>query len=215
MANKKMIISIVSIKGGTGKTTIAFNLAGALSKPGKVVLIKDMDPQGSLRDWSKTRAKNDPGRLLHNIEITDNINEKDKSNSDYILIDTPPANDKILYDSLMQSTNIIITVTPSPIDLHSTAGTIDIIKKAMCLKNLKPYLLISRRVTGTKIGEQFREALKIFDMPIFYTEIYQRIAVCESGIEGLTIFEYEPQSLTVAEFMSLRKEILRKWEKQP
>lgn len=41
------IISVGTLKGGTGKTTITFNLAGALAESYKVLLI-DMDPQCNL-----------------------------------------------------------------------------------------------------------------------------------------------------------------------
>ncbi|MFQ5947055.1 MAG: AAA family ATPase [Anaerolineae bacterium] len=42
------IISVVNRKGGVGKTTTAFNLAGALAQTGLDVLVVDMDPMGSL-----------------------------------------------------------------------------------------------------------------------------------------------------------------------
>jgi len=42
------VISVVNRKGGVGKTTTAFNLAGTLSQKGYQVLLIDMDPMGSL-----------------------------------------------------------------------------------------------------------------------------------------------------------------------
>ena len=43
-------------EGRIGKTTIAINLAHALKRQGKEVLIVDADPQGSARDWSENSA---------------------------------------------------------------------------------------------------------------------------------------------------------------
>lgn len=42
------VISLVTSKGGTGKTTTALNLAVALSEMGRRTILVDLDPQGSI-----------------------------------------------------------------------------------------------------------------------------------------------------------------------
>lgn len=45
---RPLIIAIAGRKGGSGKTTTALNLSGALTEDGRNVLLIDLDPQASL-----------------------------------------------------------------------------------------------------------------------------------------------------------------------
>ena len=50
-------IAIVQGKGGSGKTTLAVNIAGELAARGSEVQLFDLDPQGSASAWAE------PGNL--------------------------------------------------------------------------------------------------------------------------------------------------------
>ena len=59
------VIAILNSKGGTGKTTLATNIAGCLHRRGHSVLIVDSDPQGSARDWYESCVRSrGAGRAL-------------------------------------------------------------------------------------------------------------------------------------------------------
>ena len=47
-ADGRLVISVIGRKGGAGKTTTAFNLAGAYQEQGCAPLLLDLDPQESL-----------------------------------------------------------------------------------------------------------------------------------------------------------------------
>jgi chromosome partitioning protein len=53
-------ITLVTQKGGAGKTTIAASLAVAAGQAGQKVIALDLDPQGSLAAWGDTRSVEEP-----------------------------------------------------------------------------------------------------------------------------------------------------------
>ena len=50
------VIAVCNQKGGSGKTTMAINLAAAFAADDMAVLLVDLDPQGSVVDWNSIRA---------------------------------------------------------------------------------------------------------------------------------------------------------------
>ena len=56
-----LIIGVLNPKGGSGKTTLATNLAHALQLEGGTVLIVDTDPQGTATDWQAAQGDGGAG----------------------------------------------------------------------------------------------------------------------------------------------------------
>jgi chromosome partitioning protein len=140
--------------------------------------------------------------------------QQEADNFRFVIIDCGPANGKIERAAIGRSHSIIIPITPSPYDIRSTKQTIDIVIEGNNAGiKVKPYLLISRKESGTNIGQDVREAISVFGVSILKTEISKRVVLCEAGIEGKTIYEYAPNSLATYEFENLAKEVL-KWQKQ-
>ena len=203
-----MIISIVNQKGGVGKTTLAVNLAGGLNAAGKHVRLIDTDPQGSITQWGSIEnglsiAVDHVPRVLKPRHVK-NLGK----GLDTVIIDSPPALEKITVNNISVSDLVIVPVSPSPLDIWSASDTIDLIRRIMKRnRQIAARLLVYRKIPGTRIGKEARDALTEYDLPIFETEITQKIAAVEAMIAGLTVFEYAPRSKSTNEFRSLCNEI--------
>ena len=84
-------ITIVSTKGGVGKTTLTANLGGILADSGYRVLLIDADPQPTLSSYYKLKYRANHGltHLLVDSSIDSVISQTDIEQLDIVLSDDP------------------------------------------------------------------------------------------------------------------------------
>lgn len=203
------VIAVLNQKGGSGKTTIATNLARAYQRMGYRVLLVDSDKQGSARDWRAVEADN-PTPVIGLDHTSLDKDLKSVGQHDYIIIDGAPQATEIALAAIRAADFILIPVQPSPYDLWATANLIDLVKQRIELTNhtLKAGLVISRLIKNTKIGEEVGQVLQEFELPVLDSKIVQRICYPQSASLGKTVFETEKaNSEAVQEVLALAKEI--------
>jgi chromosome partitioning protein len=127
--------SIVSQKGGSGKTTLALHLAIAATRERKVLVI-DLDPQQSAERWHAIRqrttgAKDDPSIAAGPYQkLPDMLRTARKLGAELVLIDTPPKLDKAIIPSLKAATMVLVPLKSSVLDLQALEDTSDLINLA-------------------------------------------------------------------------------------
>lgn len=155
--------SIVSQKGGAGKTTLALHLAIAAAKARKVLVI-DLDPQESAERWHAIRqratgSKDDPSIAAgHYQKLPDMLRTARKLGADLVLIDTPPKLDKAIIPALRAASLVLVPLKSNVLDLQALEDTSDLVNLA---KARSKTLVILNAVPGGAHREAaIRESLR-------------------------------------------------------
>lgn len=203
-----MIISVLSQKGGSGKTTIATNLAAALKKSGKNVVLVDSDEQGSARDWSgasespevETIALDRPGMIASVKKIA----------ADIIIIDGSAKADKMAGETIRVSDIVIMPIQPSPYDVWASADLIELVKERIAMTDgkLKAAFVVSRAIPNTKLSKEVMDVLNEHALPVL-TGTTQKTAYSNAAAVGKSVLTFEPNGKAAQEINVLMNELMK------
>ncbi len=199
-----MITIVGNLKGGAGKSTVAFNLAIWLQSQQKKVLCYDFDPQLTLSDVAGVREEEG---FLPPLTVSSRYQKDKVAQYDEILIDVGTANMTAMKRAIAMADRILIPVAPSQADVWSTQRFLYLISSA--IRNEKPpqiSVFINRADTHKGIREtaETEEALRTLPgIQILKQRLCQRTAYRRSFSEGLAVFELNPRSKAAEELMQL------------
>ena len=204
-----MIISFINQKGGVGKTTTAINLASSLVRKNHNLVLIDADPQGSAATWHSIEDNQAFEILDHPGELIQADIETLETAYDFVIIDAPPAVDDKVKTILKASDLAILPVTPSSLDLWSCKETLNTMDSNPEVPlNGKVRLLINRKIPGTRVGREVRQALDKFDTPVFETELCQRVAYIDAMKYGVSVMQFAPGSKAAVEIEQWSQEVI-------
>ncbi|RVT85794.1 ParA family protein [Rhodobacteraceae bacterium CCMM004] len=186
MAGK--VITVAQQKGGSGKTTIAVNLAVAFLREGLSVAVLDTDPQGSLGRWFMTRREGgDPGLDFSTASAWGVGYECDKLRKlhDMVIVDTPPKVDSDLRPALRESDLIVVPVATSQVDLWATESVLDLAERT----RRPAVVVLNRYKAGTRVADDVGAALEEAGMPRLTAVLGNRIAYAETLGQGRGVQE--------------------------
>lgn len=198
------IWSMISTKGGCGKTTTAIILASELVHLGKRVTMIDADPNCALKLW-KARSIEEDGssRLPDNLKIIvdeerngDNlisIMKKEKYNCDLIIIDTEGTNNRASTFAAAYSNLCIIPATSGAQDATEALRSYQFVKSAADMKEvIIPSIIIRSRAPSailTVTEKDVQKTLKDSGVVICKVPIYDRSAFSACFTFGCTLYD--------------------------
>ncbi len=200
------VITIAQQKGGSGKTTLAVNLAVWFASQNKTVALLDTDPQGSLGRWFLTRRDRigDPGMDLSTASAwgVSYECEKLRKTHDIVIIDTPPKADADLRPALREADLVLIPVAASHLDLWATDGVLDLVAR----ESRQALVVLNRAKAGTRLAAEMAVSIaKIATLA--EARLGQRVVFAETLGHGQAATE-AGKSAAKAEVAALGAEVM-------
>ena len=167
-------IVVLNPKGGSGKTTIAINLASYLAARGQRPVLMDFDPQGSSVRWVKKRQPAQaPIQAIAAFEkdsrTTRSFQLRIPEDATHVIVDTPAAIEpRQLPDMTRDAHKILVPVLPSDIDIHTCSRCIgDLLLVAKIRRDENRIGVIANRVRrNTLMYEALIRFLHTLGIPI-------------------------------------------------
>jgi chromosome partitioning protein len=202
-----IVITVAQQKGGTGKTTLAANLAAALAPTRRVALL-DIDPQKSLTRWHAIRTSRDgqtPALTFSDVSGWRLAAELDrlKRAHDMVLIDSPPQIDTDARLAIRGADLVLVPVQPSPPDVWAAQGTL-----SLAAAEKRPARVVLNRVPpASRLGETVKADLTTRNLPLLAATIGNRTGFAIAFAAGLGVTEAAPRSSAAAELRALLDEL--------
>jgi len=200
-----VITVIANLKGGSGKSTVTFNLAIWLKMKGKEVVAYDLDPQQTLNDVAFVRREDGVKPELDvNLIGDDDVRDTLSKHLGHVLVDVGAANLDAMKAAISVADRVIVPVQPSQPDVWATQRFLQIVKDA-CGENEAPELVafINRADTHHAVREsdEAEEALTMLEkFRVLPNRLCQRTNFRRTFSEGLSIFELSENSKSAQEF---------------
>jgi chromosome partitioning protein len=206
-----MIILIGGEKGGTGKTTLATNLAAMRALSGRDVLLIDTDPQGSSNYWVQSR---DEESITPRVACVQKFGKglpaevKDLAHRyQDIVIDAGGRDSVELRSALVVAEKAYIPIQPSQFDIWTLNQMDELVETAKGFNpELRAKVIISRSSTNPSVHESDETGKLLTDflhLELANVTIRDRIAYRKAAKDGLSVTELKPKDPKASEEMEI------------
>jgi chromosome partitioning protein len=181
------IITIATMKGGSGKSTIASCLAVHWHLNGRPTAIVDADPQRSI---ARLAARE---RALGGVPVVEDATETASKTAGGlaarggpIIIDTPGFRSETTLACIAASDFLLVPVKPSPLDLDRMLDTLDALIDGIGGRRPLFRCLLTQTTRDSVIAKHIRAELIEAGFPLLKSEMTNRVVYAEAALWGAT-----------------------------
>ena len=196
------VISLLSQKGGSGKTTLALSLAVHGDSQDKATMVIDLDPQSSAAYWSERRESESPLVVSAQAQgLPRLLEDAQNNNGDLVLIDTAPHSENAAMKAVAVSDTVLIPCRASIHDIDAIANSVNIAqlqRKTACV------VLNAVPPNAPKMIADISEAItSTYGIEVLPITIAQRSDFVHSATAGQTPTDFAPKGKAAAEIAAL------------
>ena len=181
------IITVATMKGGSGKSTVASCLAVYWQLGGRSPSIIDADPQRSLARLA-TRE-----RALGGVPVVEDATENAwktarrlAASGGPVIIDTPGFRSETTLACLAASDFVLVPVKPSPFDVDRMLDTLNILINGVSGWRPTFRCLLTQTTRDSVIAKHIRSELAEAGFPLLKSEMTNRVVYAEAALWGAT-----------------------------
>lgn len=185
-------ILIANPKGGSGKTTLATNLAGYFATRGRRVILSDLDRQQSSLEWLQRRPYKLP--LIHGHDAR---RKGPIANPEWQVTDSPAGlrEDK-LSDAVKDADYVIVPIQPSAFDIGATRAFLELLAEEKVVRKQKTFVaMVGMRVDSrTRSAVGLAEFMKQAGFPVL-TCLRNAQVYALAAEQGASLFDIRPSQV--------------------
>ena len=196
-----LTVTLLSQKGGTGKTTLSVALAVASERRGQPAVVLDLDPQGSATTWGKLRESDTPIVAATTPERLGAVRAAAmRAGAHLTLIDTAPhAAHEGVARAARAADVVLIPCRASAADLSAIGATVDVAKGA----GRRTFAVINAAPVRNPLTEQARDTIVAYGIEAAPVVVHQRIDHIHGFTLGRSAEEIDAAGKAAAEIAAL------------
>lgn len=188
------IIAVLNEKGGTGKSTVATNIATVLHRQGKRVVLLDCDPQGTARDWREASPQGADLPPVLGVDRPQMLTSSLRSiNAEIAIIDSPAKAESMSAAIVRVAHVALLVIQPSGADIWASGAAVKLIQAKRDIGGeIDAAFLLNRSSGTTKLSKLVKsgEWNTYDDIDKLESSIGNRAVFATAMTEGLSVLDY-------------------------